>query len=396
VIDLDHFKYINDSVGHSAGDTLITQTAEIFRERLRTTDVIARLGGDEFAVILPEVQPGEARHVAINLLQALRAQTRVESPFGPRRVTASLGVAPFANAENVSGEELLVEADIAMYDAKDAGRDRVAMHNPTEDRQSLMHARLTWADWIRSAIDEDRFVLHAQPILSLTGDEPPRHELLIPMVGDDGDAIPPGTSCTSPSASTWSRTSTVGCCARRSGSWPRSSAGNDIRLDVNISAKSLISPDLSTVVANQLDATGADGRGLCLEITETVAIVSIDRAKRFASEIGELGCEVALDDFGAGFASFYYLKHLTFDYVKIDGEFIAGLPENRTNQLVVRSIVDIARGMGKRTIAEFVGDAATLALLRSYGVDYAQGYHVAMPRAFASGDLSRAATVEAA
>jgi EAL domain-containing protein (putative c-di-GMP-specific phosphodiesterase class I) len=128
---------------------------------------------------------------------------------------------------------------------------------------------------------------------------------------------------------------------------------------------------------------------MCFEVTETAAIVNVDRAKRFAEGLARLGCEFALDDFGAGFASFYYLKHLSFDIVKIDGEFIRDLPNNRTNQLVVQSVVGIASGLGKKTVAEFVEDEQTLALLRSYGVDYAQGFHLAMPRAIEAGDLSR-------
>ena len=138
-------------------------------------------------------------------------------------------------------------------------------------------------------------------------------------------------------------------------------------------------PELPGLIAAELEAAGADAAGLCIEITETAAIVNIDRAKRFAHELAQLGCEFALDDFGAGFASFYYLKHLSFDYLKIDGEFVKDLLTSRTNQLVVKAVVDIARGLGRRTIAEFVEDAETLELLRLMGVDYAQGYYLAKP-----------------
>jgi EAL domain-containing protein (putative c-di-GMP-specific phosphodiesterase class I) len=148
---------------------------------------------------------------------------------------------------------------------------------------------------------------------------------------------------------------------------------------VNLSAKSVTDPDMPNHIADELAARGADGSGLCFEVTETAAVVNIDRARRFAELIGELGCEFALDDFGAGFASFYYLKHLAFDLLKIDGEFVTDLTTSPTNQLVVKAVVDIARGLGKRTIAEFVEDAETLEMLRGMGVDFAQGFYVAKP-----------------
>ena len=150
-------------------------------------------------------------------------------------------------------------------------------------------------------------------------------------------------------------------------------------LCVNLSAKSVVDPELLEHISRELEAHGADGRGLCFEVTETAAVVNIDRARHFASLVAELGCEFALDDFGAGFASFYYLKHLAFDLLKIDGEFVTDLATSRTNQLVVKAVVDIARGLGKRTIAEFVEDAETLELLRGMGVDFAQGFYVAKP-----------------
>jgi EAL domain-containing protein (putative c-di-GMP-specific phosphodiesterase class I) len=156
-------------------------------------------------------------------------------------------------------------------------------------------------------------------------------------------------------------------------------AGADTSLAVNLSARSVVDPRLTAVIERELANTGADPRGLVLEITETAAIDNLEDAQRFAARVGALGCELALDDFGAGFASFASLKHLDFDLVKIDGEFIVDLAGDRTNQLVVRAVADMARELGKRTVAEFVGDEQTLAMLREHGIDYAQGYHVGRP-----------------
>jgi EAL domain-containing protein (putative c-di-GMP-specific phosphodiesterase class I) len=156
-------------------------------------------------------------------------------------------------------------------------------------------------------------------------------------------------------------------------------AGREIMLAINLSAKSVIDPGMPAFIATELADAGIDGRGLCIEMTETATVEDVDRAQRFAHEMSELGCEFALDDFGAGFASFYHLKHLVFDHLKIDGEFIRDLPHSRINQLVVQSVVTIARGLGKCTIAEFVGDPETVALLREYGVDFGQGFYLARP-----------------
>jgi diguanylate cyclase (GGDEF)-like protein len=388
-IDLDHFKYVNDTHGHSVGDELIARVGGIFRQRLRATDIIARIGGDEFSVILPGADAQEAALVAQSLLDALREEGRAATaPDRPRWVTASIGIAPFCR-DSASGEEVHVEADIAMYDAKEAGRDRFEIYDSAHARQEQMQARLTWADRIRAALAEDRFVLNAQPIVSLKDDPIPRHELLIRMLGEGDDLIPPGTFLYIAERfdliqliDRWVLRRAIALLAAQK------RAGKELNLAVNLSAKSLADPELPEFVAETLRDAGIDGRGLCVEITETAAIVNLDRAKRISQLPAGLGCEVALDDFGAGFASFYYLKHMEFDYVKIDGEFIRDLADSHVNQLVVKSVVDIARGLGKRTIAECVGDEESVELLKRYGVDYAQGFYLAKPQSLGALDLT--------
>lgn len=379
-LDLDHFKYINDSLGHSLGDELIARVGGLLQERLRDSDTIARLGGDEFAVILPEAGERRALAVAEDVRRTVRDGAVVAGKHGRAGTTASIGVALFSDdAGEITGEELLAEADIAMYDAKEGGRDRVAVYS-TAGRDDRMAARMTWVERIREALAEDRFVLHGQRIESLSDDGRERHELLLRMEGHDGDLIPPASFL--PVAERfdlireidrWVVRHAIALLARMQAS------GRSPVLEVNLSAKSVIDPSLPGLIESELEAHGADPAGLVFEMTETAAIVNLERAKRFAAALRDLGCEFALDDFGAGFASFYYLKHFAFDYLKIDGEFIEDLPTNATNRLLVRALVQIARGLGKRTIAEFVEDAETLALLRELGVDYAQGFHVARP-----------------
>jgi diguanylate cyclase (GGDEF)-like protein/PAS domain S-box-containing protein len=380
-IDLDDFKYINDSLGHSIGDELITRVGHAVRARLRRTDVLARLGGDEFAVILPRIDHDGAMEVAEGLLEAVGEVDLVGlGGRGGGRVSASIGIAMFHAASKLTSEELLVEADIAMYDAKEAGRARAVLYDATEDREERMLSRMTWADRIRDALVDDAFVLYAQPVMSLGADPVPRSELLLRMMGEGGDVIPPASFLyiaerfdLIQEIDRWVVSHAIELLSEEQ------AAGREVVLCVNLSAKSVVDPALPAHIAGELRAHGADGRGLCFEVTETAAVVNIDRARHFASLVAEMGCEFALDDFGAGFASFYYLKHLAFDLLKIDGEFVTDLATSRTNQLVVKAVVDIARGLGKRTIAEFVEDAETLELLRGMGVDYAQGFYVAKP-----------------
>jgi diguanylate cyclase (GGDEF)-like protein/PAS domain S-box-containing protein len=380
-IDLDDFKYINDSLGHSIGDELITRVGHAVRARLRRTDVLARLGGDEFAVILPRIDHDGAMEVAEGLLEAVGEVDLVGlGGRGGGSVSASIGIAMFHAASKLTSEELLVEADIAMYDAKEAGRARAVLYDATEDREERMLSRMTWADRIRDALVDDAFVLYAQPVMSLGADPVPRSELLLRMMGEGGDVIPPASFLyiaerfdLIQEIDRWVVSHAIELLSEEQ------AAGREVVLCVNLSAKSVVDPALPAHIAGELRAHGADGRGLCFEVTETAAVVNIDRARHFASLVAEMGCEFALDDFGAGFASFYYLKHLAFDLLKIDGEFVTDLATSRTNQLVVKAVVDIARGLGKRTIAEFVEDAETLELLRGMGVDYAQGFYVAKP-----------------
>ena len=386
VLDLDNFKYVNDTLGHSAGDKLIVSVSALLRRRLRESDTLARIGGDEFAVILPDCNTAQAEAAADGLLTTIR-EGMLEQHRGGRS-SASIGVAPYSDDVESTGEEMLVEADVAMYEAKERGRDRVEVFERDESAQSPLHGRLTWARRIEHALTDGGFELHAQPILSLRDDPVPRHELLVRMAGENGDLIPPAAFLgvaerfeLIQAIDRWVVSQAIELLA------DRQRAGSPVRLEVNLSAKSVTDPDLPDLIEDRLRTAQVDPRGLIFEVTETAAIVNVDRAQLFAERLGELGCGFALDDFGAGFASFYYLKHLDFDLLKIDGEFIRGLPDSRTNQLVVRSLVDLARGLDKDTVAEFVGDERTLELLRSLGLDYAQGFHVGRPVPIAEAGL---------
>ena len=244
-----------------------------------------------------------------------------------------------------------------------------------------MRARLTWSEKIRDALEQDRLTLFQQPILDLRTNTINRHELLLRMVGDDGDLIAPASFLYIAEQFGLIGDIDRWVCARALELLAaRQREGNrDLAIEVNLSGLSITDPVVTDYLESEVRNSGVDATGLVFEVTETAAIVNIDKARQFAARMARLGCSFALDDFGAGFGSFYYLKHLPFDFLKIDGDFIRRLPVSKADRLTVEAIVQIARGLGKQTIAEFVGDDATVEVLREFGVDFAQGYHVGRP-----------------
>jgi diguanylate cyclase (GGDEF)-like protein len=381
VLDLDSFKEVNDTLGHRAGDELIMRVAGALASRLRESDTLARLGGDEFAILTPTGERAEAEHLASSLLEVVRHEHAARGPGGRERpVTASIGVAPLQGAEQLSAEEALINADLAMYDAKEAGRDRSVTYGGASRGQAHIEARLEWAERIRAALDEDRLVLHAQPVVETATGRTTQHELLVRMIDAHGDLIPPNSFL--PIAERFGL-------IREIDLWVVTRAirmlgehrerGRRPIVEINLSAHSLEDAQLALHIGRELRAAGVAATQLIFEVTETTAIGNIAAARTFAERLGELGCRFALDDFGAGFGSFYYLKHLPFDFIKIDGEFIRNCTADPTDRLVIGAVVELARGMGKRTIAEFVGDEATLTILSELGIDYVQGFHLGQP-----------------
>jgi diguanylate cyclase (GGDEF)-like protein/PAS domain S-box-containing protein len=370
VLDLDNFKHVNDTLGHGAGDELIRSVAHLLQARLRATDVLARMGGDEFAIILPHAQAEETRMLSRDIVQSVREHDTVLD--GQRlRVTTSLG-ATIIDAGAGEGGALLATADAAMYAAKDAGRDRAVLIEP--GAQAVRRRGIDWQARIRRALARDEFELHLQPVLDLRTNQVRGYEALLRMTGEGGLTLP-GTFL--PVAErvgliheidTWVVREAIGLLAAHPG----------LELEVNLSGRSMDDDAVVRAVRDALRSTGVDPGRLILEITETATIANMDDARRLAGALTDLGCRFAIDDFGAGFGSFSYLKHLPAAYLKIDGDFVEA-PRSRTDELVIAAIVGMARGLGKSTIAEFVGDEETLHMLRRAGVDHAQGFHVGRP-----------------
>jgi diguanylate cyclase (GGDEF)-like protein/PAS domain S-box-containing protein len=380
VLDLDGFKEVNDLHGHSAGDEILVKVGALLQAAVRDSDVVGRLGGDEFGVIVQEADHDEAECVARKIVAAVQCSGMVISDLVRAQVTASVGVALIEPGADVTAGELEVGADRAMYRAKAEGRSGYAFMLPDDDAGAELAARRSWISRLRDSLDHDLFELHAQPIVTINGDGVPRYELLLRMRDDDDQLLAPSAFLDSAE-----RFDLIGGIDR----WvlgravkllhEHHRAGSDINLTVNLSGKTMNDESIVADLARMLQEHPIPHGALIVEVTETAAIVNIGRAAGLARELRSLGCHFALDDFGSGFSSFHYLKHLEFDYLKIDGEFVANLVANPADQLVVRAVVDIARGLGSRTIAEFVGDDATVALLQDIGVDYGQGFHLGRP-----------------
>jgi diguanylate cyclase (GGDEF)-like protein/PAS domain S-box-containing protein len=360
LMDLDTFKFVNDSYGHPIGDRVLSDVGASLSAAVRGTDVVARIGGDEFAVLLREATELEATAVAKKLIAAIRARSKPT-------IGASVGIAPFEGAGEKTPDELLVAADIALYEAKEMGGGTTVLYSGQSSQA------LTWVERIRSALDEDRLVVYSQPIVDLRSGEVAREELLVRMVDPHGDKIPPASFL--PAAERFGLIHEIDLMVLTK-AIELVRGGTSVA--VNVSVRTLTDPRY-LIALEQTLSEGSDPSCFNFEITETAAVANMSDAQEFARRIRELGCSLSLDDFGTGFSSFTYLKHIPAQYLKIDIEFIRELEKNPADQQLVQAIVSIARGLGQKTVAEGVEDEETLATVRKLGVDYAQGFHLGRP-----------------
>jgi len=377
-MDLDGFKEVNDGLGHKTGDELLSSLAHRMRATVRDSDVLARLGGDEFAVLYPNVDKDQALMAAGRLLEAIRQHTAVIDGQSLRS-TSSMGLVLFPE-HGISAGELLMKADMAMYRAKAAGRNRVVTYSPDDEKIDNPESRIDWLRVIREALDRDGFVLYAQPILDLQTNRTVRYEILLRLRDRAGKIIPPGAFLDvaeqfglSGDIDRWVLKKVMNVLSD-------ASLGEDLSFAVNLSPRSLTDPELLEMVSKKEALSVIGPVRLVLEITETAAIYNIHVAKDFLRTLRSQGYEFALDDFGMGFSSFYQLKNLDVDYLKIDGSFVRNLSKDPVDKHLVTAMVHLARSLGKTTIAEFVEDGETLEILRSIGVDCAQGFHIGRPQ----------------
>jgi diguanylate cyclase (GGDEF)-like protein/PAS domain S-box-containing protein len=381
-LDLDQFKIVNDSCGHSAGDALLGQLGALLKSKIRWRDTLARLGGDEFGVLLESCSLDEALKTA-EVLRVAISEFKFMWDDRNFRLGVSIGVVPIT-ADNEDVAALLSAADSACAAAKEAGRNRI--HSFQENDIELMRRRreMQWAARINNALEDNRFELFRQTIMPLQTEEDGAHyEILLRMRDEVGAIIAPGLFIEA--AERYSITPSIDrWVIKNAFRWLVSEADERERLvlcSINLSGQSLGDEKFLPFVVEQFEMSGLDATKICFEITETAAIASYSQANRFINALKELGCKFALDDFGTGLSSFGYLKHFPVDFLKIDGSFVKEILHDPIDREMVRSINEIGHLTGKKTIAEFAENEEIITMLKGMGIDYAQGYGVSEPKA---------------
>ncbi len=379
-VDLDQFKVVNDTFGHRAGDSLLTQVSQRIQANIRTTDLLARLGGDEFGILLERCDEQQAIEVAESIRMSIE-EYRFDWQEAFTNVRCSIGIV-MVTRDNADMAEVMSSADVACYSAKDMGRNRVHLYRHSD--VSLHHEEMKWVSRITSAVEDDRLELHFQPIIGVGEDKPaqPDHyELLLRMRDENNQLVRPDLFI--PSAERYNLMSTLDrwviheAFTRLADRNPDGEAR--YTLAINLSGSSLSESRFLDFVVEELTKQQLPHGAICFEITETAAISNLSQVVHFMQAVKVLGCKFALDDFGSGLSSFSYLKTLPVDYLKIDGHFISNIADDPVDESMVRAIHEVGNALGIETIAERVETEAVLDKLAEIGIEYAQGFYIARP-----------------
>ncbi len=399
-LDLDRFKYINDTAGHDAGDKLLIEIAKLLSGKLRTKDTLARLGGDEFAIILKDVDEETAIIVTESFRKVLE-QCSFAYAGENYNVNASFGIALMDIPDMTSGD-VLANADIACHIAKRSGRNQSHTYEQSSDEKNVMGSELGWSQRLLDAMEKNKFILYFQPILDLSlvdlnflpaedgaiwdqyASDSSNHlhyELLLRMRGDNGDIYYPDSFI--PTAERFNLMCDVDM-------WVMNEAleilarvqkeRSNISFSINLSGHTLNAEDSLQKIKSLLNLHDVDPQSLIFEVTETCAIANFESASQFIDEMKWLGCRFSLDDFGSGFCSFSQLKSLPADFVKIDGQFVKGMARGSIDRAIVTAMNDVAHSLGRYTVAEYVESPEIMRLLKICGIDHVQGNYVSIPR----------------
>lgn len=380
-INIDQLHVINDLMGYQEGDMLIRRVAKNLKATLRDTDIVSRIGGGEFSVLLPNCDMRQGYSVAEKVQRSIRELT-VVSAQRTLDVSACVGLSLVnRDAEGIVG--VMAAAEIACKSAKDQGKDRIEVFE--EDNTTLVRRseEIEWIGRVQEALRDDQFVLFCQPVMPLLDKKgAPHFEILIRLRDRNGEILSPIVFLPAaeryqlmPMVDRWVIHNSLNALGAR---W-KSIAEDDPVFCINLSGQSFANPGFQAFIMDEIRDAGVPPKNICFEVTETVAISHIDDAVRFMTALRKFGCSFSLDDFGAGLSSFGYLKVLPVDYLKIDGSFVREVTSDEISRSMVDAICQIGKTMGLRIVAEFVEDEATQNILRTIGVDYAQGYGVGKP-----------------
>ena len=379
-IDLDQFKYVNDTCGHPAGDRLIRKVADQLKRSVDEHGFVARFGGDEFSVLAGGMNKRKARKLANKILEDMRRLAHVEDS-NVFHVHCSIGIT-MITSDKFDHNEIIAQADIACREAKVNGRNRLEFYSMSVREAEKMVADVGWMVKLREAIDNDLFMLRYQPIAQISTGKITHHEVLLRMQGENGKVIAPDAFLPASvrfglmaEIDSWVLTHAIATLAE----YRKTHHG--LKFSINLSANAFETEDLAEIVQLNLEKHGVPANAIIIEITESLAVRHLSYVEQQMAALRRLGCELALDDFGTGYSSFRYLQLLPMDYIKIDGCFIRDLVKNPVDQKMVRLIGEIGKEAGMRTIAEYVKDGPSLSLLGELGIDFAQGYYIGRPEA---------------
>jgi len=381
-IDLDQFKIINDTCGHQAGDEFLRRAGKTLREQLRDGEALARLGGDEFAVLVRDCSADQAAILAETLIRAIY-DIRFAWEQRVFRVGASIGVVEIG-AHFKEWKDVLSLADSACYLAKDHGRGRAWIAREDDDLMRQRQLQMDWVARITGALEDDRFVIFRQRITPLEHPDALPHWEVLTRLAEPGQPlakpelfIPAAERYgLMPALDRW----VVGTVLRHLGGHPSELGAPGVMTAINVSGTTLGDNEFIRFIATSFRRYGINPRQICFEITETAAATDFDAALRFINAVRGLGCRISLDDFGAGFSSFSYLKAFQVDYLKIDGGFVRDMDTDTMNARFVESMNHLGKSLGLATIAEYVETASVVERLRDLGVDYAQGNFLGRPQ----------------
>ena len=380
-IDLDHFKVINDAEGHAAGDRLLIEVANVFRHEIGMAGLLARISSDEYTVLFEDITEDEALKVAERVRQVME-NFQFTTNNNTYHIGTSIGVAIINPGDIITSSEILARADQACYVAKTHGRNIVHLFNKEDTEMLTLRSAIHWVPLIRDALAHNKFMLVFQPVLDLKNKTITHYETLIRMIDNDGKLIEPNNFI--PVAEKMGLIHDIDL-------WVVNRAidilhelpekHKNTSFNINLSSHAFQDTALLPLLKEKLANTGIDAGRITFEITETAAIANFSQTREMIMNIRELGGRFALDDFGSGFSSFNYIKEFPVDYLKIDGAFISNLLHDQVDQTLIKSMIEIAKKLNKKTVAEFVESKKVLDLLIQYGADFAQGYFIGKPSA---------------
>ena len=378
-LDLDQFKVVNDTEGHDCGDRMLVSVSNILRQNVDSDDLLARIGSDEFAILLENT----TEELALEKAEELRItldEFRFESNIRTYHLCTCVGVTIIDGENTSTASEYLAQADQACHIAKNHGRNIVHKYNHDDAELHRLRNDVHWVPMIRDALLNDRFFLLFQPVVRVSDGKASHYEALIRMKGDNNEILSPEEFI--PAAERmglihhidlWVVEKAIDFLGTLSGEF------SQVSLNINLSGHAFQDQSLLSLIQKKLDMTWVSASRLTFEITETAAIANYVQTREMVARLRALGCRFALDDFGAGFNSFNYIKNFPVDYLKLDGAFISNLKNDPVDKILVKSMITVAHSLGKKTVAEYVEDAETLSILKNYGIDFVQGYFLGKP-----------------